>query len=88
MVALLHGCDARADFAHDAGALMAQDAREHALGIEPVEGVGVGVADAGGHDLHQHLARLGTLEVELDDLQRLLGFEGDGGPSLHGVFFM
>ncbi len=51
--------------------------------VEAVERVGVGVADAGRHDLDQHLAGLGPFEVELDDLQRLLGFEGDGGAGLH-----
>ena len=32
--------------------------REDAFGVEPVERVGVGVADAGRHDLDQHLAGL------------------------------
>ena len=62
---------------------MAEDRREDALAVEPVERVGVGVADAGRLDLDQHLAGLRAFEVDLDDLERLLGFEGDGGAGLH-----
>ena len=62
---------------------MAEDRGEHALAVEPVERVGVGVADAGRHDLDQHFAGLGPFEVDLDDLERLLGCEGDGGAGLH-----
>jgi hypothetical protein len=28
---------------------------------------------------------LRAFEIELDDLERLLGFEGDGGAGLHGA---
>ena len=41
------------------------------------------MADAGRHDLDQHLALLGALEVQLDDLERFLGFERDGRAGLH-----
>ena len=75
-----------ADLADDARAFMAEDRREDALAVEPVERVGVGVADAGRHDLDQHFAGLGPFEVELDDLERLLGFERDGGAGLHASF--
>jgi NAD(P)-dependent dehydrogenase (short-subunit alcohol dehydrogenase family) len=43
------------------------------------------MANAGRHDLDQHFAVSGTLEVELDDLERLLGGEGDGGTGFHGL---
>ena len=33
------------------------------------------MADTRGFDLDQHLARARTLEVDLDDLERLLGLE-------------
>ncbi len=85
MVARLHAGHARADLAHDAGALMAEHAREQAFQIEPVQRVGIGVADARRHDLDQHFAGLGPFEVELDDLERFLRFECNGGASLHGV---
>ena len=42
------------------------------------------MADAGRHDLDQHLAGLRAFEIELDDLQRALGLERDGGTGLHG----
>ena len=57
----------RAHLAHDARALVAQDRRVDALGVEPVERVGVGVSDAGGHDLDQDFAFLRALEIELDN---------------------
>ena len=85
MIARLHAGHARPHLADHAGALMAEDRGEQALAVEPVERVGVGMADAGRHDLDQHLARLGAFEIELDDLERLLGREGDGGAGLHGV---
>jgi hypothetical protein len=62
----------RPDLADDPRPLVAEDAREDALGIEPVQCVGVGVADAGRHDLDQHLAVLRPFEIELDDLERLV----------------
>ncbi len=58
---------------------VAQDAGEHAFRILAGQGEGVGVADAGGDDAHQHLAGLRRRDVHLDDLQRLVGGEGDGG---------
>jgi len=62
---------------------MPEDRGEQPLRIEPVERIGVGVADAGRHDLDQHLARLGAFEIEFDDLQRLLRLERDGGAGFH-----
>ena len=59
MVAGLHAGDAGADLADHARALMAEDRGEDAFAVEPVERVGVGMADAGRHDLDQHLAALG-----------------------------
>ena len=62
MVADLQRRHARADLAHDAGALMAEDRRELAFGIQPRQRIGVGVADAGRHHLDQHLARLRAIQ--------------------------
>ena len=61
VVARLHAGDARPDLADDARAFMAEDRGEDALAVEPVERVGVGVADAGRHDLDQHFAGLRAL---------------------------
>ena len=83
MIAGLHGGDAGADLANDARALMAEDGRKNALAVETVERIGVGMADAGRLDLDQDFAGLRPFQVELDDLQRLLCLEGDGGACLH-----
>ncbi len=55
--------------------------------VEPVERIGVGVADAGRHDLDQHLAGARAVELELDDLERALGLERNGGTGLHRRMF-
>ena len=75
-----HACP---HLAHDARALVTQDAGEQAFAVEPIQRIGIGVADAGRHDLNQHLAGLWPFEIELDDLQRLLGLERNGGTGLH-----
>ena len=74
---------ARANLAHYARAFMAENRREQPLAVEPVQRVGIGMADARRHDLDQHLAGARPLEVDLDDFQRSLGFKGDGGTALH-----
>ncbi len=71
------------DLADDPGAFVAQDRGKQPFGIEPVERVGIGVADPARLDLDQYLARPGALEVEFDHFERLLGCEGDGGAGLH-----
>jgi hypothetical protein len=40
------------------------------------------MADAGGDDAHQYLALLRRRHIHLDDFQRLVGGEGDGGTGL------
>ena len=76
--------DARADLAHDARAFMAEDRRETMpSGIGARQRVGVGVADAGRHDLDQHFARLRAFDLDGLDGERLAGFPGDRGARLH-----
>ena len=41
------------------------------------------MADARRLDLDEHFARLRAFQIDLDDLQRLPGFEGDGGAGFH-----
>ncbi|MGY3457401.1 hypothetical protein ACVWW5_002851 [Bradyrhizobium sp. LM3.4] len=83
VVARLHRGHARTDLANDAGALMAQDRREDSFAVEAVERVGVGVADARRLDLDQDFADLRSFQIDLHYLERLLGFESDGGTCLH-----
>ena len=77
MVARLHAGDAGPDLQHDAGAFMPEDGREQPLGIGARERELVGVADAGGLDLHQDLARLRSLELDVLDDERLACFVRD-----------
>ena len=88
VVAGLHRGHARADLAHDARALVAEDGGKLALRIEARERVGVGVADAGRHDLDQHLAGLRAVDVDRLDGERLVGLPGDGGASFHRRRFL
>mmetsp|Transcript_100958 Transcript_100958/g.308727 ORF Transcript_100958/g.308727 Transcript_100958/m.308727 type:complete len:260 (+) Transcript_100958:803-1582(+) len=69
--------DALADALDDARGLVAQDAREQALWVVPVEGVGVGVTQRHSHVLNPHLALLRRAHLHLHQRQRLLGRKGD-----------
>ena len=73
MVALLQRLHAGADVDDDAGALVAEDHREQALGIGAGARELVGVADAGGLDLDQHLAGPRAVEVHRLDDEGLAG---------------
>ena len=83
MVALLHRGDAGTDVDDDARALVPEDRREDALRVRAGQGEVVGVADAGGLDLDQHLAGLRSFELNGHDLQRLAGLGGDCGANVH-----
>mmetsp|Transcript_67072 Transcript_67072/g.187620 ORF Transcript_67072/g.187620 Transcript_67072/m.187620 type:complete len:286 (+) Transcript_67072:812-1669(+) len=74
--------DALADALHDARRLMAEDAGEEALGVQAVEGVGVGVAERDGVVLDADLTLLGRPHHDLHEGQGLLRLEGDGGQAL------
>jgi hypothetical protein len=63
VVALLQGTHARPDIDHHARAFMAEDAGKMPSGIGAGERVLVGVADAGGLDLHQHFAGARAFQV-------------------------
>jgi hypothetical protein len=83
MVAHFQRGHAGADLAHDAGAFMPQHRRKNPLRIGARQGIGVGMADAGRHDLDQHFARLRAFELERLDAERLTGFERNGGAGFH-----
>jgi hypothetical protein len=68
-----------ADLDHDARAFMPEHDRKQAFRIVAAEREGIGMADAGVGDLDQHLALARRRDIDLDDLQRLPGFKGDGG---------
>ena len=73
-------------FAHDAGALVAQDGREQPFRVLARQGELVGVADAGCLDLDQHLAGPRPFELDGFDLQRFAGLKGDGSTDVHEGF--
>lgn len=81
-VARYDGGDARADGLDDTRALVAENAREHALGVEAAESVGVSVADTGVEDLDADLAGRGRRDGDSLNLQVLLGGPGNGGLAL------
>src|SRR5947208_3067336 len=67
----------------DPGALVAEDRGEDPFRILAFQRVGVGVADSGRHDLDQHLARFGPVEIDLVDLERPVRRNRDRGSGLH-----
>ena len=67
---------------------MAEDTGENAFRVQPVQRVGIGMADAAGDQAHQHLARLWWHQIQLLNHQRLLRRPGDGGTGfdeIHGL---
>ena len=83
-VAGLHGRDAGADRLDDAAALVAEHDGERGGGVaeHPVQ---VGVADAGRLDLEPDLAGAGVGELDLLQLERLVGREHDRCSGAHGA---
>ena len=73
----------RAHFAHDPCALMAQNAGKQAFAVQPIKRICIGVANARGHNLDQHFARLGAFQIKLDNLQRGFGRKGYSSTGLH-----
>ena len=84
VIADLDRSHARADLADDAGAFMAENGRELALGIKAGECIGVGMANACGHDLDEHFTRLGAFKIDRFDGQGSLSLPGDGSAGFHG----
>ncbi len=75
--------DALADSLDHACALVTEDGRGIARGIDPRGRVDVGVAYAAGPQANQHLAGAGLREVDLADHQGLCELLEDGGFDLH-----
>ena len=75
--------NAGANFADDAGTLMAEDRRKHPLGISARQGEGIRMADAGGHDLDQHLASARTVKINFHDFKWLTSSHRDSGTGFH-----
>ena len=74
--------DAGAGLDDGAGALVSEDDGDGDGGVA-VHEVAVAAADAGGTDLHQDLAGLRLIEVNLADIERLTNFPQNGSFNLH-----
>ena len=85
VVAGRDGRYAGADILDDRAALVAEDGREHPLGVGAGQRVGVRVADAGGDVSDEDFALLRPFDVDLFDLEWLARFMGHGGSRLHRV---
>jgi hypothetical protein len=85
VVALLHRGHARPDVDHDARALVAEDCREQPFGVGARQRELVGVADAGGLDLDQHLAGLRPVELNVCHRKRFAGFERHCRTHVHAA---
>ncbi len=84
MVARLDRRDPGSDLAHDPRALMAENGRELALGIEAQKAYRRRCGKPRRHDLDQHLARFRAIEVHSLYGQGRLGLPGDSRTSFHG----
>ena len=74
------------DVDHDARALVAEDRREQPLRVLARQRELVGVADAGGLDLDQHLAGSGPFELHMRDRERLARLERHRRTHVHAVY--
>jgi hypothetical protein len=88
VISRFHRDYARADFANDACALMAENGWKDSLAVEAVECIGVGVANPGCLYLDKDFTGLGAVEVEFDDFKGLLRFERDSGASFHLIHLL
>ena len=86
MIAWFHRIHACSDLANDPGPLMAEDRWKDAFAVQPVEGVGIGMADARCLYLDQDLAGLRAVQIEFDDFEGFFCFEGYGGACFHLLF--
>ena len=76
------------DFTHYSRTLMAQHARENPLAVKTIQGVCIGMANAGRHNLDQHFPGFRPLQIQLDNLERFLCFKRNGSAGLHGYSFL
>ena len=83
MVANGETLDTRADFDHHACAFVTQDGRKQAFGVRPRQRVLVGVADAGGFDLHHDLAFPGSVQLHGVHFKGFARSPRDGSSHIH-----
>ncbi len=82
VVAGANRADGPSDRFHDAGPLVAEHRRQ-GDGVLLVADVQIGLADASGHDAHQHLVGARGLKLKLAELERRGLLVDYGGRDLH-----
>lgn len=82
MIARPHAGDADPDVFDNASALLPQDRRK-AAGMAVCQRMRIAMANAGGHQAHQHLAGTRRLQVDFFDGQRLVRTPGHRSACLH-----
>ena len=75
VVARHQASHALAHFLDDTGAFVAQYGREQAFRVCAGQGERIGVTDGGIDDAYQHLTGLRPFDIDLDQFQRLAGFQ-------------
>ena len=88
VIAGLQGGDPFPDFQNDSSAFVAQDRGKQSFRISARQGEFIGVADACGLHLDQHLARAGAVEIYIHDFKGFSGLNGDGGFGEHGILLL
>ena len=85
MVARLEAFDTRAHLNHNTGAFVAQNRRENPFRIITAEGKGIGVANAAGLDLNQHLPLFGAGQIHFYNFQGFSCLKGNRSACFHGA---
>jgi hypothetical protein len=88
VIALLHARDSRSDIDDDTGTLVTQNGGEQAFGVGPGERELVGVANACRLDLDQNLPGLGTIKLDICDLERFGFLQCNSSAGFHAVFLL
>ena len=86
VVPFLDAGHARPDIDDNAGAFVAQDGREQTFRVGAGQRELVGVTDARGLDLDQHLGGFWPIELDFRDSERLALLQCNGGTGFHGGF--
>lgn len=76
---------AGADVDHHTGAFVTQNRREGTFWVFTRQGELVGMAQAGGLDLNQHLAFARAIQLHGFDGKGFAGFKSHGSTDVHGV---
>ncbi len=88
MIANLNAGNAFANGFHNTTAFVAENGRKYAFRIFTRQRVGIGMADAGGDDAHQHFAFLRWHQINFFNFQRLTSGPGNSGTGFNHFHFI